>query len=434
MKIVCFGAGAIGSFFCGLMGRNHDVELIARGSHLHAMEKTGKLFIKSYKFGDLVVNVKAFSKPQGIYDIVFISTKSQDTEAACVALKDHIKEGSIIVSLQNGVDNPYIIKKYFPNNKIVAGSVFVGLSINPPGQVNHTAEGKVVIGAIDNSTTKDDLFVIKKLFDEIDIPCTITDNIKYIAWKKLLWNLVFNPLSALLESTCGRLVDSPYSKYIMDKMLEEGVRAAATQGVNIEKEYLERLMDVNNNLYNYKTSMLQDIEKLKIPEVDGIMLPVIEKLKNAGSSAPYTETVYNLLKFKYGKPYIYTPKPTVDVIVYNSNNEIVLIERKNPPYGWAIPGGFIDYGETVEQAARRELLEETGIKVDELHLLGIYSSPKRDPRFHTISTVYYTFSDQQPIPQDDAKDARFFSISSLPEQIAFDHKEIIEDFKKIMRV
>jgi len=73
-----------------------------------------------------------------------------------------------------------------------------------------------------------------------------------------------------------------------------------------------------------------------------------------------------------------------------------LIERKNPPYGWAIPGGFVDYGETVEEAAKRELLEETGIKAEEISLLGIYSDPDRDPRFHTISMVYYAFSDEKP--------------------------------------
>jgi 2-dehydropantoate 2-reductase len=174
--------------------------------------------------------------------------------------------------------------------------------------------------------------------------------------------------------------------------------------------------------------MLQDIQKLKIPEIDGIMLPVINKLKRAGQEAPYTEAVYNLLKYKYGKPYIYTPKPTVDVIVCNSRKEVLLIERKNPPYGWAIPGGFVDYGETVEEAAKRELLEETGIKVEEISLLGIYSDPKRDPRFHTISMVYYAFSDEKPVAGDDAKNAMFFNINGLPSEIAFDHRKIINDF------
>lgn len=430
MKILCFGAGAVGSFFCGLMGKNHQVHLIARGKHLELMKKTGKLFVKSHLFGDIEIEVSAFDKPSLIYDIIFISTKSQDTETACENIKGHIDEKTIIVSLQNGIDNPDIIKKHFPSSKIVAASVFIGISIESPAILNHSAEGRVVIGSIDDKVSSNDLNIVKKLFDEIDIPCTISENIRYVAWKKLLWNLVFNPLSALLEATCGRLVDSPNSKYIMEKMLNEGVMAAETEGIKIEDDYLKKVMDVSGKLYDYKTSMLQDIQKLKIPEIDGIMLPVIEKLRNAGSSAPYTETIYNLLKFKYGKHYIYPPKPTVDIIVYNSKNEILLIERKNPPYGWAIPGGFIDYGEKVEDAAKRELLEETGILAEKINFLGIYSDPTRDPRFHTIGTVYYTFSDEKPMPQDDAKDARFFPITDLPDNIAFDHRQIIEDFIK----
>lgn len=430
MEILCIGAGAVGSFFCGLMGKNHQVHLIARGKHLEAMKKTGKLFVKSHLFGDIEIGVSASDKPSSIYDIIFISTKSQDTEAACEIIKKHIKDETIIVSLQNGVDNPDLIKKHFPTSKIIAASVFIGISVESPAVLNHSAEGRVIIGSIDEKVTSEDLNNVKKLFDEINIPCTISDNIRYVAWKKLLWNLVFNPLSALLEATCGRLVDSQNSRYIMGKMLDEGVMAAETQGIKIEEEYLRKVMDVSGKLYDYKTSMFQDIQKLKTPEIDGIMLPVIEKLRSIGSSAPYTETAYNLLKFKYGKHYIYPPKPTVDVIVYNSKNEILLIERRNPPYGWAIPGGFIDYGERVEDAAKRELLEETGIVADRINFLGIYSDPERDPRFHTIGTVYYTFSDEKPTPQDDAKDARFFPIDNLPENIAFDHRQIIEDFIK----
>lgn len=428
MKILCFGAGAIGSFYCGLMGKHHDVHLVTRGDHLKAMQETGKLHIKSYLFGEFDIAVKAYDAPQGCYDIVFISTKSQDTLGACQKIKDHIHSGTVLVSLQNGVDNPDVIKSFFPSHKIVAASIFVGLSIDTPGVATHSAEGRIVIGRVDNLVTDSDLNAIKKLFDEINIPCTISNEIKTVMYKKLLWNLIFNPLSALLEATCGKLVTSSYSKYLMERILSEGVKAASLEGVTIEPEYLIKVMEVDDKLFNYKTSMLQDIQKLKIPEIDGIMLPVINKLKRAGQEAPYTEAVYNLLKYKYGKPYIYTPKPTVDVIVCNSRKEVLLIERKNPPYGWAIPGGFVDYGETVEEAAKRELLEETGIKVEEISLLGIYSDPKRDPRFHTISMVYYAFSDEKPVAGDDAKNAMFFNINGLPSEIAFDHRKIINDF------
>jgi ADP-ribose pyrophosphatase YjhB (NUDIX family) len=124
------------------------------------------------------------------------------------------------------------------------------------------------------------------------------------------------------------------------------------------------------------------------------------------------------------------PLPTVDIIIELMVG-IVLIERRNLPYGWALPGGFIDYGESAEDAAVREALEETGLKVSLQSLLGVYSSPDRDPRHHTISAVFIASSEGMPKAGDDALKASVFSLDELPRPLVFDHKEILEDYKKI---
>ena len=121
------------------------------------------------------------------------------------------------------------------------------------------------------------------------------------------------------------------------------------------------------------------------------------------------------------------PVPTVDVII-EVGSRIVLIRRKHPPPGWAIPGGFIDAGETAQDAAVREALEETGLGVTLTDLLGVYSDPKRDPRKHTISTVYIGKSQGSPIGGDDAADARLFGEEDLPSPLAFDHAKILADY------
>ena len=121
------------------------------------------------------------------------------------------------------------------------------------------------------------------------------------------------------------------------------------------------------------------------------------------------------------------PYPTVDIII-EVEGGIVLIERKNPPHGWAIPGGFVDYGETVEAAAMREAREETGLVVQLTGLLGVYSDPSRDPRSHTISTVFVASAAGRPVADDDAADAGVFTEDTLPEDIAFDHREILRDY------
>ncbi|MBF0180524.1 MAG: NUDIX hydrolase [Magnetococcales bacterium] len=108
---------------------------------------------------------------------------------------------------------------------------------------------------------------------------------------------------------------------------------------------------------------------------------------------------------------------------------IVLIERKNPPYGWALPGGFVDRGkETVEQAAVREALEETNLRVQLKTLLGVYSDPERDPRFHTATVVYVAEAQGLPKAADDAMTLRVVSVERFPENLAFDHAKVLEDY------
>lgn len=123
------------------------------------------------------------------------------------------------------------------------------------------------------------------------------------------------------------------------------------------------------------------------------------------------------------------PIPTVDIIIeLKGGKGIVLIERKNPPLGWAIPGGFVDYGETLEGAAIREALEETSLQVRLKHQLHSYSNPERDPRFHTISTVFAAEADGIPKAKDDAKGIGVFKEDNLPQPLVFDHKEILKDY------
>lgn len=123
------------------------------------------------------------------------------------------------------------------------------------------------------------------------------------------------------------------------------------------------------------------------------------------------------------------PYLTVDIII-EIDQGVLLIERKNPPRGWAIPGGFVDYGETVENAAKREAFEETGLDIANLHLFGVYSDPRRDPRFHTVSVVFLATARLTTAIKagDDAINAKIYSEENLPENIVFDHKRILKDY------
>lgn len=122
------------------------------------------------------------------------------------------------------------------------------------------------------------------------------------------------------------------------------------------------------------------------------------------------------------------PFPTVDIIIEFEGKGIILIKRKNPPYGWAIPGGFVDYSESLEEAALREAKEETSLDVELIRQLHSYSDPGRDPRQHNITTVFLARAKGTPKACDDAKEIGIFNKSNLPEPLVFDHEEILKDF------
>ncbi len=129
------------------------------------------------------------------------------------------------------------------------------------------------------------------------------------------------------------------------------------------------------------------------------------------------------------------PAPTVDIIIEIRSGDakekgIVLIRRKNPPYGWAIPGGFVDYGESLEHAAVREAMEETGLRVELVRQFHTYSDPRRDPRQHTITTVFIARAEGVPAGADDAAEARMFPTDAPPPDMAFDHGDILRDYRE----
>jgi 8-oxo-dGTP diphosphatase len=126
------------------------------------------------------------------------------------------------------------------------------------------------------------------------------------------------------------------------------------------------------------------------------------------------------------------PAPTVDAVILLPGDRVVLVRRRNPPHGWALPGGFVDAGERLDRAAAREAREETGLAVTLQEQFHTYSDPRRDPRRHTLSTVFLARAEGEPEGGDDAAEARAFPWDALPSPIVFDHAEILADVRRYL--
>ncbi len=198
---------------------------------------------------------------------------------------------------------------------------------------------------------------------------------------------------------------------ITKKLFSEKIRASYaivnnwTSGKSLPKK------DYRIRIAQYFNLSIEDIDKL------------IEKQKRKDKNVKKSHNKYK------------NPFPTVDIIIENSAGKVVLIERKNYPYGWALPGGFVEYGESLENAALREAKEETNLDVKILFPFKAYSSPDRDPRFHTITYVFVGKGKGKLRGKDDAKNAKWFGKREIKNlEIAFDHRRIIDDYFKFKEI
>lgn len=140
---------------------------------------------------------------------------------------------------------------------------------------------------------------------------------------------------------------------------------------------------------------------------------------------------FSLIKPEKSKVMSYrNPVPTVDIIIEPDFGKILLIERANAPHGWALPGGFVDYGESLEEAALREAREETGLEIELVRQFHAYSDPSRDPRQHTLTVVFLARSKGVPRAGDDARNCQVFCLDNLPSPLAFDHERIVDDYRR----
>ncbi len=307
LKILMIGAGGIGGYYAARLAQaRHELVLTARGDHLKALKTDG--LTVDYEGEILHQTLPAFSHTELIqkhepdnFDLIVIALKSTATAPVMDELSDWLENAFVpILSLQNGVDNEPVIARVVGEDRVLGGlAVRIGGHITEPGHVFAEGVAQVVMGAWPRQRSDDPraplLGRLEKDFSAAAIPTTVSDNIRYELWRKLVINNGVNPLSALTGLDTRSLTHHPEFGKIVHGMMAETVAASKADDVNLGPEDLAEMFDLISNFNAIKTSMLVDKEKGRPLELDSIAGAVLRRCERLGIEAPYTGTVNALL-------------------------------------------------------------------------------------------------------------------------------------------
>ena len=298
MRVAVMGTGAVGGYFgARLAAASNDVAFIARGPHLAAMRQQG-LTLESPQ-GNLRIRDALFTddlSQVGGVDLVLFCVKSYDTDATVANLTSLIGDRTIILSLQNGVDNADKIAQRWGHQKTLAGVVYIGSQLLQPAKIKHSSGGKIVFGELDGQV-RETTQAVERLLSSARISCEVSRAIRNIQWRKLLWNAPFCAISCLTHATVKEIVESDsLTKLALDCMTE--VREAAkAQAIDLDSALFEETLNFSKSLGEFKPSMLQDLEAGKPLEYEAFNGIVVELLRRSGKEAPTNQVFYGALKY-----------------------------------------------------------------------------------------------------------------------------------------
>lgn len=296
MRVLVVGAGAVGSYYGGRLAlAGHEVTLIGRKRHVDAVQAKG-LTIDSKITGRHNVQVSAAetlfpSKPP---DLVLISVKSYDTEAAARALREFIAPQTVVLSLQNGIDNHEVAGHILGSSRVHPTVIYVGVRIPEAGTVEHVARGEITLPV--------ELSAMAPVFESAGILAKTTDNIIGMVWSKLLLNASCNALGMICGVSFGELVASPEMREVISGAVEEVVKIAEVKGIRIPGgNYAGQVLKTCESLGPGLSSMLQDYRGRKRIELDALNGVVVRLGKELGIPTPYNSTFYATAKLLAGK-------------------------------------------------------------------------------------------------------------------------------------
>jgi 2-dehydropantoate 2-reductase len=292
IRVAVLGAGAVGCYYGGMLARaGHKVTLIGRPLHVEAFKKNG-LHFEGLKFDERVA-VEASTEAGAVRGarLVLFCVKSTDTETAAAQIAPHLDVNTLVVNLQNGVDNTERIQSRIAN-PVVPACVYVATEMAGPGHLKHHGRGDLVIGPNQQ---------VKAWFEAAGVPAAISDNIAGELWAKLVLNCAYNALSAITQLPYGKLIEGPGVRDVMRDVVEETLAVAQASGVAMAPDLLERTLKLAAAMPTQFSSTAQDLARGKPTEIDHLNGFVLRKGEALGIPTPANRALHALVKLLEAK-------------------------------------------------------------------------------------------------------------------------------------
>jgi 2-dehydropantoate 2-reductase len=294
MIIGVVGAGAVGGYFGALLKKaGHEVIFVARGEHFEAMKKEG---LSIHSDSPFHITEKFTSDIKDIRDaeLLLFAVKSTETIQVAQSISPFLRADAFILTLQNGLDNEEILAGLFGRERILSGAAYITSKIKSPGVIEQKGPTSLVIGGLEGVEEARINNVIA-LFQNAEIDCRKSDDILQKKWDKLLWNVTFNPLSAVAMVTIGEILDNKGLRTTAEQVLREALEVGSKMGVEIRQKVVERIFPAAELARNHKTSMLQDRERGKKMETESLCGYLVHQARLLQVDTPVLNTLYHIL-------------------------------------------------------------------------------------------------------------------------------------------
>ena len=267
MKIVIVGAGAIGSLFGALLAKNNTVVLVGRAPHITVIQHNGLIINGKTHLHVKLSAVESVKDTPMSPDLILLTVKSYDTETAIKQTVPLIRDETLVVSLQNGLDNIEKMEHVVDQGCIIAGVTTHGAIFSNPGVIRHTGKGKTILGELDGTRSKR-LEDIVRLFNEAGIETQLSDDVVKEIWAKAIINSSINPLTAFFNCKNGYLLENPLLQKIVEAISEESTNIAQAEGLRLTApDMIQRTKEVIRDTASNYSSMLQSVQQRKKTEI-----------------------------------------------------------------------------------------------------------------------------------------------------------------------